>query len=148
MAEILTVVPAAIAIIQIIDRLGGFCKHFISSYRDAPEDLRALLLETSSLKALLEDLIFLRKCDDQDSASSNARLETLEHSCSSLLGQFENLLCPDRSEGHHHQVKLCKIPTNVRNLAWPLRQNKARKILDRLRMIKDAIHLELTTQSR
>ena len=58
-----------IAIIMISDRVIGLCKYYIGGLKDAPADLRAILIETSTLKTILENVQFLTTCGDGNLAS-------------------------------------------------------------------------------
>ena len=63
MAEVLAIGASLIAIIQISDRIVGLCKHYIQNVQGAPSDLRLILLETSAIKTIFENLNFLTACD-------------------------------------------------------------------------------------
>ena len=54
MAEAIAVVASSIAIIQITDRIISVCKTYIENIQDAPSDLRAILLEISTLKVIFQ----------------------------------------------------------------------------------------------
>lgn len=58
-AEAIAVVASIIAIIQISDRVISSCKFYIQAASDTPSELRAILVEISTLKSLLESLQFL-----------------------------------------------------------------------------------------
>jgi hypothetical protein len=65
MAEVLSVVASVIAVIQISDRVIELCKFYIESVSsETPSSLRAVLIEVSTLKTVLEGLEFLSKCDN------------------------------------------------------------------------------------
>ncbi|MCJ1452479.1 hypothetical protein MMC28_002822 [Mycoblastus sanguinarius] len=68
MAEAIAVGASVIAIIQISDRIIGLCKFYIESARDASSDLRVILIETSKLKTVFENLKFLTSCSSGVSA--------------------------------------------------------------------------------
>jgi hypothetical protein len=67
MAEI-GVAASVIAIIQISGEVIKLCKFYIETSRDAASDLRIILLETSTLKTIYENIDFLRTCDSGASA--------------------------------------------------------------------------------
>jgi hypothetical protein len=50
------VLGTTIAIVQITDRTIDICKSYIKGVRDAPADLRHILIEVGSLKCVLEVL--------------------------------------------------------------------------------------------
>src|SRR5690242_17830169 len=62
MAEVVAVAASVIAIIQITDRIVDVCKFYIEVTGDASSDLRVILLETSTLKTIFENLNFLTAC--------------------------------------------------------------------------------------
>ena len=68
MAEVVAVAASVIAIIQMTDRVIDLCKSYIESVHDAPSNLRRLLIETSALKTVLDNLNFLTKCNSDVSA--------------------------------------------------------------------------------
>ena len=70
MAEAIAVEASVIAIIQISDRIIGLCKFYVKTARDTPLDLRVILIETSALKIILENLNFLTACDGPDSPAA------------------------------------------------------------------------------
>jgi hypothetical protein len=63
MAEVIALGSSVIAFIQLADRVIGLSKYYIEAIHDCPRDIRAILVEISSLKAVLENLDFLLKND-------------------------------------------------------------------------------------
>jgi len=82
-----------LAIIQIVDRIVGLCKHYIETVCDAPADFRSILVEISMLKAIFETIHFLMSTDGNSST-----LVGLGHGdgpvqhCYALMKSLENLL--------------------------------------------------------
>jgi hypothetical protein len=68
MAEAIALSASIIAIFQIADRVIGLCKLYIETVRDAPSDLRTILIETSTMKTILENIQFLMSCNNRPSA--------------------------------------------------------------------------------
>lgn len=64
MAEAIALGASIIAIIQIADRVIGLCKFYLQTVHDAPADIRAILIETSTMKTVLESIQFLSSCND------------------------------------------------------------------------------------
>jgi hypothetical protein len=60
MAEAVALGASIIAIYQIADRIIGLCKFYIETIHDAPSDIRKILVEMSALKAIFQDLEFLK----------------------------------------------------------------------------------------
>ena len=50
----LSAFSSAIAVVQLADRIAELCKAYITGVKDAPADLRAILIEVGSLKCVLE----------------------------------------------------------------------------------------------
>ena len=150
MAEAIAVGASVIAIIQVADRIIGACKSYIRSVRDAPSDLRALLLEISALKTVFENLEFLESCDNYCSPLLNnlcgkdGPIEGCLRSVNELSGLFPSDTAHTEGQG---QSKRRKIKSTMVSLAWPLKETKAQKLLDDILRYKSTITLVLTTDS-
>ena len=139
-----------IAIIQIADRIISLCKFYVETARDAPSDLRAILIETSTLKTILENLNFLTACDGPDSATA----KQISGADGPIEGSFRTVtelekLFPSDSIGTRGRKGSKKRRFNLvlTALAWPLKESKARKLLDEMMRYKATIILALTTNS-
>jgi hypothetical protein len=53
------VAASVIAIIQMAKTIGSVCGSYISRYKDAPKDLRSIIIEVGSVKSVLEVLQLL-----------------------------------------------------------------------------------------
>ena len=147
MAEAIAVGASVIAIIQIADRIIGLCKFYLGTARDAPSDLRVIFVETSALKTILENLNFLTACDGPDSKAAR-RMSGADgpiEGCLRTVTELENLFPSDsvRTKGS----KKSKFDSVLIALAWPLKESKARKLLDEMMRYKTTISLALTTNS-
>ena len=150
MAEVIAFGASVIAIIQVADRIIGACKSYISSVRDAPSDLRAILLEIAALKTVLENLIFLNSCDSHRSPmlDSLCGADGPIEGCHSSVNELAGLFPPDESHTQGQgQSKRRKIKSTMVSLAWPLKETKARKLLDDILRYKSTITLALTTDT-
>ena len=150
MAEAVAIGASVIAIVQIADRIIGVCKYFIGSAHDAPSGLRAILLEVSALKTVLENLNFLIECNSASTLiiSSLCKADGLIDGCLRSLQELENLF-PQESvavEGRSCS-KRSKIKCTLTSLAWPLKETKAKRLLDDIMRYKSTITLTLTTES-
>ncbi|KAK4156157.1 hypothetical protein C8A00DRAFT_41316 [Chaetomidium leptoderma] len=122
-----------IAIIHGANRLIALCKRFLEVMRDAPGDLRLILVEVSTLKAILDDLHFLVSCNHGPTI-----LDTLTHDqgaiegCRKVVSELEDLLPPE-----------CLLATDSKRKA----ESKAKALLEELRQYKSTIALALTTDS-
>ena len=148
MAEIGT----AIAIIQIADRVVELCRYWIEAIRDAPADLRSILLETSMLRTVLNNMEFLNRCDGVISSAIVALSQTggpIEH-CRRVLTELEGLLPAPIASAASGQATLStkeKTRALCARLAWPLKATRAQKLRDELARYKTAINLALTAES-
>lgn len=150
MAETIAVGASVIAIIQIADRIIGLCKFYIETARDAPSDLRIILIETSALKTILENLNFLTACDGPDSTAAR-RISGADgpiEGCCRTVTELERLFPSDsgRTRGRKGS-KRGMLNSALTALAWPLKESKARKLLDEMMRYKATISLALTTNS-
>jgi hypothetical protein len=150
MAEVIAVASSVIAIIQITDRIIGLCKSYIGAARDAPSDLRVILLETSTLKTLFETLDFLTTHSGgvSTTVSNLSREDGPIEGCRRSIIELEKLFPSDciQTMGQRRSKKQ-KVEATLAALAWPLKQNKARKLLDEIMRCKTTITLALTTES-
>ena len=147
MAEAVAVGASVVAMIQIADRIIGLCKFYIETAWDAPSDLRVIFVETSALRTILENLNFLTACDGSDSTAAR-RISGADgpiEGCLRAVTELENLFPSDldRTRGS----KKRKFNSVLVALAWPLKESKARKLLDEMMRCKTSISLALTTSS-
>src|SRR5271165_5643338 len=94
MAEALAVGASVVAFIQLADRVIGLCKFYIETVRDAPHDLRAILIEISALKSMLENLEFLIRVDPNTVSEVIRNLGSPDGTlvaCRRSLGELEKL---------------------------------------------------------
>jgi hypothetical protein len=54
--DLLSITASVIAITQIADKIVSVCKGYINTVKDAPKDLRSIVIEVGSLKCVLEVL--------------------------------------------------------------------------------------------
>ena len=150
MAEAIAVGASVVAIIQIADRIIGLCKFYIETARDAPSDLRVILIETSALKTILENLNFLTACDGPDSTAARriAGADGPIEGCLRTVSELEKLFPSDsvQTRGRKSSKKR-RLDSVLMALAWPLKENKAQKLLDEMMRYKTTIGLALTTTS-
>ena len=147
MAEAIAIGASVIAIIQIADRIVGLCKFYIETARDAPADLRVILIETSTLKAILESVEYLSAHDRvHPKLSENSYdLSSLIEECYRTVAELENLFPRDGSKTTAQKgSKKMKLEFLLTALAWPLKEKKAQRLLAELTRYKTAIGLALT----
>src|SRR5438034_6514515 len=116
----LSIAAGSIAVNQIADRIVSVCKDYISTVRDAPKDLRAIMIEVGGVKSALEVLQFLISQEGDDKAS--VILETFRSSEGPISGYRQALYGLDslfpQAECNTTGGKRRKILTN---LAWPFK---------------------------
>ena len=137
---------AAANIIQIINaanKVINLCRRFLEVVRDAPGDLRLILVEVSTLRAILDDLHFLVSCNHGPST-----LDTLtrDHGpvegCRKVVSELEDMLpaeCVFATDSKRKAV--------LTALSWLWKESRAKTLLDELREYKSTIALALTTDS-
>ncbi|KAH8894321.1 hypothetical protein GQ53DRAFT_839931 [Thozetella sp. PMI_491] len=140
MAEALGLGASIIAVLQISGSLVKTCKQYIEAVRDYPGDLRVILIETSSLMSLLENLQFLEK---YGTLPLPIALEGPVQGCRETLSELAELL-PAACEREQSAPKRRRLAAS---LAWPLRQTKARRLLDQLMRHKTSISAAISTES-
>lgn len=154
MAEVVALGASIIAIYQIAERVIGICKFYIETVRDAPSDLRKILVEMSALKTIFQDLEFLKGCDTKVAAV----LERMTGSdgsigaCRQAAADIEKLFPQNYTSTHGSKDKASKrakvaYKATLVALAWPLKASKAMKLLQDISMHKTTITLALTTDS-
>jgi hypothetical protein len=156
MAEALALGASVIAFLQLADRVIWLCKFYIETVRDAPNDLRIILMEISGLKAVLDTVSFLLHADPDSVSKVIWNLDGQDgplSACRLSLGKLEKLFPADHpwqnGQGcQFKQQKVRKVSQILVTLAWPLQANKARALLDDILRHKATITLALSTESR
>ena len=162
MAEAIAIVASVIAVIQLSDRLVGVVKTFIESSKDAPKDFRVILNEISTLKTIFENLKFLIQVNGADSVL----LPRLEgpggpvEGCQVAIKELTQLITegfdgPVRNSQKKRKLDVGEQITDLKiqmsrfhaKLAWPLKESKARKLLDDLSRYKATINLALANET-
>lgn len=152
MAEALVLGPAIIA---------------FETVRDAPHDLRIILVEVSSLKSILQNVQFLDRVNDVIRNSTlKDTLAACKESLDGLEGLFpknDSLITPSpgfqggnlgpstvrsvRSMWSTGQ-KRPKFTKTLAALSWPPKVDRAKKLLDEISRHKGTINLALLADSR
>lgn len=146
MAEIGTV----IAIIQIAARVIELSRHYIGTIRDAPSEIRSILLETSMLQTVLKHIEFLTSCNEAVSTTlsnlsqPDGPIQHCQKILTDLVGLFPADVISTRNGDGSWKEKRTSM---IARLAWPLKEPKAQKLLQELGRYKSAINLALTTDS-
>ncbi|KAF2092965.1 hypothetical protein NA57DRAFT_10921, partial [Rhizodiscina lignyota] len=139
--EAIAIGASIIAFIQITESVIKVCKYYISTCEDAPSDIRGILVELSSLKAVLENLEFLSTSHKEPAKPLQElkRPNGVLDECLHCVGELEGLLHTEQTEGlRRKRQKLQQA------LAWPLKEQKARKLLARISNYKSMITLAIS----
>jgi hypothetical protein len=151
MADVFGLAKSVIAVIQIADRVVGLCKFYIEATSDTPSDLRAIFIEISTLKTIFENLEFLRASDNTSSlmlkqlSGQNGPIE----GCRKSVTELERLFPSDSVQTLGQEAsrsKRRKVKIAFTTLAWPLKAEKARLLLQQIVQYKTSINFALTTE--
>jgi hypothetical protein len=147
-AEILGVTASIIAIVQISKTIISVCEFYIGEVHGASQDLRVILIELSTLKAIGKSLQYLT----QPSVADSTLLDQLAavtgpiEGCKEALEELQKLL-PDKAVSSNGQSsKRRKRDAAAAALAWPLRKARAKKLMQEIMQHKATINLALTTE--
>lgn len=125
----LSVGASVLAFIGLADRIISLCKYCIDGVQDAPSDIRMIHGEASSLRAIVDVLT-------ETEAPSLFEKDGPFEACRHCLSELEGLLPAGTNSGHARRLR----PT-LAELAWPLKQSKARKLLAELSHHKSTLLL-------
>jgi hypothetical protein len=146
----LSIAAGVIAILGLAEKIISSCKSYLSSIRDAPSDLRSILIEVSSLKSILDNLQFLATHGaDGDHSQTLQDLNGPDgpiHGCWEALAKLENLFPPTTVPGST-ATKRRAINISLANLAWPFKKRHAAEFLGQIRLHKSTISLSLTSDT-
>jgi hypothetical protein len=134
---------SVIAMIGLAKEIITVCTNYIQHVKDAPKDLRSILIEVGSVKCVLETL---RLCPEllplfQANDSGEGPLD----GCDQALKHLSKLILGEKTTSKKR--KKSKLAVTFAELAWPLKEAKARKTLEELGRHKAAIILILTTDA-
>lgn len=138
-----------ITILSTATRVIGRCQDFLKAVRDAPGDLRLILVEVSALHAVLDNLRFLIKYDGGTPA-----LEALTkkrgpiEGCRRVLSELETMLPEESVLKGQARTAQSKTKAIWTALTWTIgKEARAKLLLDELREYKSTITLAITTES-
>jgi hypothetical protein len=144
----LSITASILAVVQGADRIAQLCRYYIGAVDDYPKDLRLILIETSTLKTLLENLQFLVDAD----GNSSPMLQSLDGEegpiagCRRTVSELE-LLFPACSATTTPASKRKRSRMTLAQLAWPFRQEKARALLAQLVQHKTTINTAISCEA-
>ncbi|KAH6884219.1 hypothetical protein B0T10DRAFT_609019 [Thelonectria olida] len=144
-----SITAGIIAFVQMADRVIGLCKQYLETVRDAPSDLRVILIEVSTVKTLLDNVLFLSSCRQSPATLSHlAGKEGPIEGCRRAVFEIEHLLPTNHTTAANTSNSIAQLlkPT-LTSLAWPTKEAKARKLLAQVSQYKNTINLALTVES-
>jgi hypothetical protein len=145
----LSAAASVIAVVQIADRIIDLCRAYITGVKDAPAELRAILIEVGSVKCVLEVIELLDTSGEAEVTFQGVKiLEKLQgplEGCKEALNALEGLF-PRQSESAA-TGKRKRLALSLTTLAWPFKREKALKFLEEIGRHKSTIALGLTTEA-
>jgi len=142
----LSITASAIAILGLTEKIIAACKAYVLTVKDAPEDLRIILINLGGLKAVIETLDFLFQSGADPSLTQGVQglvgPDGPLEGCKKALTELRDLLpAPVFRSG----AKRRRTELSLAQLAWPFKEGKARKIINQIELYKSTISLGLTT---
>jgi hypothetical protein len=141
MTDPLSIGASVVAFIQLADSVIRLCNDYVQAIKDAPKDMQMIIGEVTSLKAILESF---RAVDLHVNTVTliPSLFETMGpvEACRRCLLTLQSLLPrenPEDSKGKPRKITLA-------DLAWPLKQSKARKLLAEISGHKSTLLLAIT----
>jgi len=142
----LSVSASIIAILGLADKIIFVCRKYVSSVKDAPDDLRVLLIHLGNLRSVIENLDFLHEHGKNVSGSPIVQGLFAAHGpiegCRKALADLEDLLPTHATTKRGPKRKAVEI--SLAQLAWPFKEGKVRKLVDQIEKHKSTISLTLT----
>jgi hypothetical protein len=124
-------------------------KFYLEALQDCPHEIRVILVEVSSLKAILQSLNFLIQIGS-GAGQSLGLLQQLSgqegpvEGCRKAIASLEKLLPEDVRTPARKRRKLEAV---IGQLAWPLKRSQARKLLDDILRYKTSISFAVTSET-
>lgn len=142
----LSVAASVITIITLADHIMSICKGYVTTVKEASSDLRKILIEIGSVKLIVETLQLTLMCDGGEGHRLSKQLGSSDgplESCRNALKALEQLL-PSTTERHSNGSRR-KLNWTYAELAWPLKESKARKLIEEIGRHKTTISVMLTS---
>lgn len=141
---------SVITVIQLSERVISLCKWYVTSMKGAPKDLRTIMMEAGSVKSVLTNLeFFMSTWATSDMLDILRGLEGPEgpiEGCRKALVALEKMF-PSGVACNTTDTKRRATTISYAKLAWPFKEEKARKILGDIVRYKATISLALTTDT-
>ncbi|KAK3988993.1 hypothetical protein QBC44DRAFT_292124 [Cladorrhinum sp. PSN332] len=141
----LSLATAIMTVIQMTDHIVKLCKAYIDGVEDYPRDLALIHDEVKALSSILEDI---SKGDfAQDSSITkvltgpNGCLER----CRTAITELQGLIPTESHQKRSHNgTKRMKLGLTLEALAWPLKRDRAQKLLGQISTYKSTIQTAMT----
>jgi hypothetical protein len=149
MAEVVAAISSWIAIAQIAGTITKICKFYIETSTGAVPELRAILIEISTLTTIFETLQFLAENDGGSSAILDklSRADGPVAGCLEAVKDLEKLFPSDAMEmTGENPPPGGKGKRALAALAWPFKRERAQHLLSRISQYKTAINLAVTVE--
>jgi hypothetical protein len=149
--EAVAAVASIITIIQIAESIISTCKAYIRDVKDAPSDLRTILIEVGSVKCVLEALELSISSEDDNQEESHL-LRKLRggggpiEGCKEALVELEKLVSSQPQPPP--RGKRQRVTLSLAALAWNFKKEKAKRLLEYSSTHKATISLTLAAESR
>src|SRR5439155_26534769 len=128
---------------QLAGKIVSVCAKYVRNIKDAPNDLRIVMIEVGSVKGTAEALQLLVPHGSDGDASAVLRSLQSVHAplegCKQALTAL-NSLFPSATE-HTSDTNRRKLQLSLENLAWPMRAHTAKNLLDDIARHKARITL-------
>lgn len=152
--DALSVAASIIAVVQISAQIVRTCTKYIDDVWEAPKELHHILVEILTLKGFFESL---KAIANDHMTALDMQLAKPVDGCAKALAELNALLdeaeadagnndMPDEhdDEVNRHRRKRRKTASILVRLAWPLKKDKAKRLLDLIGVYKGTITLILS----
>jgi len=142
----LSVSASVIAILQLSGQIISACSAYISAVKGAPKDIKTILVEVQSLQAIIHVL----DLTSGQSISTDDGLEASLEACRATLSELASLLdrhATQKTPQTGGPATKSVLPT-LASLAWPLKQQRAKALMEDIARYKSTIILSLAASSR
>lgn len=146
----LSITASVITVIGLAGKIISLCQGYVNTMKGAPSDLRIIMVETGSLKSVVTSLEFL--LSSWGPGNMLHIVKSLEGSEGPLEASRKALvalekLFPPATDHNATGTKRRATSISYAKLAWPFKEEKARKILNDIARYKATISLALTTDT-
>lgn len=137
----MSLAASIVAFIEIADRIIRTCKYYIETIQDAPKDMQMIMGEVISLRAILDSLnvVDLHPTSMKlmpDLFAKAGPVETIRNCLSALEGLLPRPVFEASASTSYRKI--------LAELAWPLKESKARKLLAEISHQKSTLLLAIT----